>query len=281
MKRTTLVLAAVAIFAMTGCSNKKLIAQKDAEIADLQGDVDALQAEVAEQKRLNGDLDRELADLQEEKRVWLVEKDNLVHITLDGAATFATASADLTADGKDFKLADLEQKTFFYGPATACNLARFTQVPVPGHALVSLLRGEAPVLLHKDGAGKAEIKWDGSHYKIVINSTQQAEEEIHLGVHPDDFEKPWKATNQVRFTFQPAGDRVSVTWGMDGNNDFLGKAFSLFMDMDKMLGGEFEKGLTSLKQVSEADAAKRSAEAKQAEAQAAAPAADPAPVPSE
>jgi chemotaxis protein MotB len=101
MKRTTLVLAAVAIFAMTGCSNKKLIAQKDAEIADLQGDVAALQAEVAEQKRLNGDLDRELADLQDEKRVWLVEKDNLVHITLDGAATFATASADLTADGKD------------------------------------------------------------------------------------------------------------------------------------------------------------------------------------
>ncbi|MCI0451649.1 MAG: OmpA family protein [Candidatus Latescibacteria bacterium] len=101
MNRTAIVLAAVVIFATTGCSNKKLIAEKDAQIADLQGDVAALQAEVAEQKQMNAELDRELADLQTEKRVWLEEKDNLVHITLDGAATFPTASADLTAEGKD------------------------------------------------------------------------------------------------------------------------------------------------------------------------------------
>ncbi len=100
MKRTTIVLTAVAVLATAGCSNKKLIAQKDAEIADLQGDVAHLQADVAEQKRLNSDLNAELSDLQDQKRVWLVEKDNLVHITIDGATTFATASADLTADGK-------------------------------------------------------------------------------------------------------------------------------------------------------------------------------------
>ena len=101
-KRTTLVLAAIAaVLASAGCSKKELIAQKDAQILDLQGDVAALQADVAEQKRLNEQLNTQLADLQEEKRVLLVEKDNLVHITIDGSATFATASADLTQDGKD------------------------------------------------------------------------------------------------------------------------------------------------------------------------------------
>ena len=101
MNRTTLVLTAAAILASAGCSNKELIAQKDAQILDLQSNVTQLQADVDEQKRMNADFDRQLADLQEQKRVWLVEKDNLVHITLDGSATFATASADLTDEGKD------------------------------------------------------------------------------------------------------------------------------------------------------------------------------------
>ncbi len=113
-------------------------------------------------------------------------------VRFDVVSPFGATIFTLTADGKDFKLADLEQKTFFHGPATACNLARFTQVPVPGHALVSLLRGEAPVLVHKDGAGKADIAWDGDHYKILIDSKHQAQEEIHLKVHPEDFEKPWQ-----------------------------------------------------------------------------------------
>jgi chemotaxis protein MotB len=100
MKRTIIVLAAVAAVASAGCSNKKELAAKDAQIAELQSNVAALQADVDEQKRLNADLDRQLATLQEEKQVWLVEKENLIHITLDGSATFATASADLTEDGK-------------------------------------------------------------------------------------------------------------------------------------------------------------------------------------
>jgi chemotaxis protein MotB len=100
MNRTTLVLAAFAIFASAGCSKKELIAQKDAQILDLQGDVASLQADLDEQKEMNAQLDRQLAGMQEEKRVWLVEKGNLTQITLDGSATFATASADLSADGK-------------------------------------------------------------------------------------------------------------------------------------------------------------------------------------
>lgn len=101
MNRTIFMLVVVAALASAGCSKKELIAQKDAQILDLQEDVAALQAEVAEQKRMNDQLDRELASLQDEKQVWPVEKGSLTQITLDGAAAFATASAELTSDGKE------------------------------------------------------------------------------------------------------------------------------------------------------------------------------------
>lgn len=39
---------------------------------------------------------------------------------------------------------------------------------------------------------------------------------------------------------------------MSGTNNFLGKAFALFMNMDKRVGADFEKGLAQLKAVSEA-----------------------------
>ena len=42
-----------------------------------------------------------------------------------------------------------------------------------------------------------------------------------------------------------------VTWSMDGNHNFIGKAFGMFMDMDKMLGADIEKGLVQLKTVAE------------------------------
>lgn len=111
-------------------------------------------------------------------------------VRFDVVSPFGATIYTLTADGRDFKLADQEQKTFFYGPATACNLARFTQVPVPGHALVALLRGEAPVLVHTPE--QAGITWDGDGYYVIsLTSKHEATEEIRLAVHPDDFDKPW------------------------------------------------------------------------------------------
>jgi len=99
--------------------------------------------------------------------------------------------ATLTADEKKFSLADLREKRFLYGPASACNIARLTTVPMPGHVLVSLLRGEAPVLKHDEKA--ATIEWSRSGYYVVrIPSTRQAEEEIHLAPHPSDFGLPWQ-----------------------------------------------------------------------------------------
>ncbi len=66
-----------------------------------------------------------------------------------------------------------------------------------------------------------------------------------------EFLRPFKATNVAEFTFQPQGQHTLATWSMTGRNNFMLKAFGLFMNMDKMVGGDFEKGLASLKTVVE------------------------------
>jgi uncharacterized protein YndB with AHSA1/START domain len=66
-----------------------------------------------------------------------------------------------------------------------------------------------------------------------------------------EFLKPMSATNTTAFTFKPEGDGTVVTWDMSGKNNFMGKAFSLFVNMDKMVGDDFETGLANLKSVAE------------------------------
>ena len=61
-----------------------------------------------------------------------------------------------------------------------------------------------------------------------------------------EFLKPWAATNTTQFDFTPSGTGTNVTWAMTGHNNFMAKAFSVFMDMDKMVGPDFERGLANL-----------------------------------
>src|SRR5262245_11453739 len=67
-----------------------------------------------------------------------------------------------------------------------------------------------------------------------------------------EFFKPFAATNTAEFTFKPEGSQTSVTWSMFGENNFIAKAIHLVMNMDKMIGGQFEKGLASMKSAAEA-----------------------------
>ena len=66
-----------------------------------------------------------------------------------------------------------------------------------------------------------------------------------------EFVKPFEGTSTSEFAFKPEGDKTSVTWTMEGKNNFIGKAFCLFVDMDKTAGADFERGLAQLKAVSE------------------------------
>lgn len=67
-----------------------------------------------------------------------------------------------------------------------------------------------------------------------------------------EFLKPFKATNTAEFTFKPEGNQTLVMWSMSGKNNFFFKAFGLFVNCDKMISGDFEKGLAALKAVAEA-----------------------------
>jgi len=71
-----------------------------------------------------------------------------------------------------------------------------------------------------------------------------------------EFLKPFAATSATEFGFAPRQGGTETTWTMEGHNSFVAKAFSVFMDMDKMIGNDFEKGLAQLKAVSEAEAQK-------------------------
>jgi len=112
------------------------------------------------------------------------------NLRLDAVSPFGIALATLTADHKEFALADLREKRFFVGPAEPCNIARLTGVPIPGHALVSLLRGDAPVLRH--ASARTTIAWRKGHYEVELPGNDDASEQVVLEVHPDDREKPWQ-----------------------------------------------------------------------------------------
>jgi hypothetical protein len=66
-----------------------------------------------------------------------------------------------------------------------------------------------------------------------------------------DFKKPMEDVAEVEFRFDPAGTGTRVTWAMSGTNGLVEKVFCLFMDLDQMVGGDFERGLASLKALSE------------------------------
>ena len=93
------------------------------------------------------------------------------------------------------------------------------------------------------------------------------------------FIEPFESTASVTMAFAPEGEGTRVTWSFDEEQGFMNKAAGLFMDMDAMLGGDFEKGLSTLAPMAEADAAARkqaeAAEAAAAEAAAAAAVVDP------
>ena len=66
-----------------------------------------------------------------------------------------------------------------------------------------------------------------------------------------EFVKPMASTATCALTLAGTATGSFVTWSMDGNHNFIGKAFGMFMDMDNMLGTDIEKGLAQLKTVAE------------------------------
>jgi hypothetical protein len=110
-------------------------------------------------------------------------------VRFDVFSPFGVTLSTLTSDGSAFSLLDITSKQFFMGPASECNVERFLRVPVPPHALVTLLSGVAPVLVHE--APRASIAWESGHYVIRIESKNDASEVIGLEPVDADFNRPW------------------------------------------------------------------------------------------
>jgi K+-transporting ATPase KdpF subunit len=86
------------------------------------------------------------------------------------------------------------------------------------------------------GAGRMEILEASSPSKLRIKL---------------DFERPFEGHNTAEFTFMPQGDGTLVTWAMYGPAPFLSKLMQVFINMDSMIGKDFEAGLVSLKKLTE------------------------------
>lgn len=66
-----------------------------------------------------------------------------------------------------------------------------------------------------------------------------------------DFLKPFEAHNTTVFTLAPDGGGTRVSWTMHGSRNFVFKLMGIFMNMDRMIGADFERGLANLKAAAE------------------------------
>ncbi len=109
--------------------------------------------------------------------------------------------------------------------------------------------------LSEPAAGEGAVyEWKGNdevgHGKMTILESKPGElVKIKL-----DFYKPMEDTSTVDFRFEPQDGGTKVEWAMAGESNIMFKAMCLFMDMDAMIGGQFEQGLAEMKKVAEAEA---------------------------
>ena len=101
-------------------------------------------------------------------------------------------------------------------------------------------------------SGKGAVyAWEGNR------DVGQGRMEIAESVAPSkvaiklDFVKPFETHNIVEFTLEPKADSTNVTWTMQGPMPYISKLITVFVNMDSMVGKDFEAGLANLKAVAE------------------------------
>lgn len=92
-------------------------------------------------------------------------------------------------------------------------------------------------------AGNADV---GEGNMTIVES--RPNERVRINLH---FIKPFEDTAPTEFVLKGDGNQTTVTWTMDGRNNFLSKIFCLFMSMDQMIGSKYEEGLANMKAIVE------------------------------
>ncbi|MCA9526718.1 MAG: SRPBCC family protein [Myxococcales bacterium] len=99
----------------------------------------------------------------------------------------------------------------------------------------------------------ARYDWDSKSGKVGAGGMEISEVDAPNRIEIElRFLRPFKAENHATFTFTEQGGATTVEWIMTGRNILMGKVFGLFMDMEKMIGKDFEKGLAALARAAEA-----------------------------
>ena len=102
----------------------------------------------------------------------------------------------------------------------------------------------------------ATYAWEGDKNvgKGSMTITDATADRIAINL---DFERPFEAHNKVVFAMESKGLTTDVTWSMEGPTPFFAKVIHVFIDMDKMVGKDFEDGLAAMKLAAEKQVAAR------------------------
>jgi uncharacterized protein YndB with AHSA1/START domain len=101
-------------------------------------------------------------------------------------------------------------------------------------------------------SGKGAVyEWDGDKNVgrgrlAIANALPPSKVTLHL-----DMMRPLEAHNLVEFTLEPKGDSTNVTWAMNGQVPYVAKIVHVFLNVDRMVGNDFEAGLAKLKAIAE------------------------------
>ena len=147
------------------------------------------------------------------------------------------------------------------------SVQRATTVKAPAEKIFPLINdfrrwGSWSPYEHKDpvmkrsfsgaASGKGAVyAWDGnknvgSGRMEILDATAPAKIVIKL-----DFFTPFEGHNTAEFTMLPQGDGTNLTWLMHGPAPFMAKIMHVFMNIDRMVGKDFEIGLANLKRLTE------------------------------
>ncbi len=164
-------------------------------------------------------------------------------ITMSRSITVAATPADLMPYATDF------QKFVQWSPWSGLDPNQKVEFSDPSSGL------------------NAWYSWKGNEDvgsgKMTLTAMSDTEIRHHL-----QFITPFESEADATLHFEPAGDQVKVTWGYEQQADFPAKLMAVFIDMDEMLGPDYEKGLANLKGMAETAAAERIAAARKAEEEA-------------
>ena len=102
-----------------------------------------------------------------------------------------------------------------------------------------------------DSGKGAAIEWEGNREVgkgtlEITDSLPPSRVEMKLTMT-----KPFEAHNMVEFTLTPEGEVTNVTWAMNGKQPYIAKVIHIFINLDNMVGKDFQEGLANLKTIAE------------------------------